>query len=86
MFIQSLQAMNTPTLRRVIAGKAVINKPSSPTNRETHTLHSSHRSRVPIGAQSQQWNTVPITERYTVALCSQIHVYEKEDEVNCSLA
>lgn len=63
-------------------GEAATNKPCSHILKSIDTHYSSHRSRVPIGAQSQQWNTVPITERDTVVLCSQIH----EGRLNCSTA
>lgn len=38
------------------------------------SLSCTYCSRVPIGAQSHEWNTVAITERNPVALCSKIHL------------
>lgn len=36
--------------------------------------YKSHRPRVPIGAQAQQRDMVPVAERDSVALCCQIHI------------
>lgn len=63
----------------------LINEYSHFANLETHSWPSTYRSRVPIGAQSQQWNMIPVTERDTVAFCCQIHVCEKVDILKCSL-
>lgn len=41
---------------------------------QKHLKHSSHRLRVPIGAQAQKWDMVPVAERDSVALCCQIHI------------
>lgn len=41
---------------------------------QIHLKYSSHRSRVPIGAQAQQRDMVPVAERDSVALCCEIHI------------